>query len=540
MADDLERELNEAVEKILRCKSKKKLIVAGPGSGKTYLFKKLLEGSPGGPDDRLVLTFINNLKADLERSLGELARVNTLHGYCQSLLHKHPALRDGLSADFVCFPHMASLIKTDWEWLRNTEAPKFVELMRGLKCPDEAAAFYFKRANFYDAVDFDDSVYRTLAVLKKKGDVLPAYELVLVDEFQDFNEMEAALIDLLGERSSIAIAGDDDQALYAQLRDASWDHIRKRHGSGEYEKFNLPFCMRCPEVIVEATNDVLVTAKKLKKLGGRIEKPYRFYPPKKGEDSKRFPHIDHVNTTVQRDNANYFGKYVALAFGKIPKAELEEAAKAYEPALLVIGSNPYRRKVEEHLIAAGLLVAKADDELDKREQALAMLKTKPDSNLAWRIILEQEPAAFSKPIVTEAAEDAAPISDLLPEEFRAAVLQEAGSFEPPGSEGDEDEKVEGVTPSIKVTSFEGSKGLSAQYVMLVGVHEGELPRDSANPADLEICRFLVGLTRTKRKCSILTTSRFANDSKRPSPFLEWIRASRIEFVRVDAEFLKNQ
>jgi superfamily I DNA/RNA helicase len=533
VADQLQKELDEALDRILRSKSRKKLIVAGPGSGKTFLFKKLLETTGGGPDDRLVLTFINNLKSDLERGLGDQARVNTLHGYCQSLLHKYSLLRNGLSADFVCFPGLVSLIKTEWAWKHGSHPPKFVELMRDLKCPDDESSFYFDRADYYDAVDFDDSVYRTLKALEANPGTLPKYDLVLIDEFQDFNEMEAVLIDTLGEQNPIAIAGDDDQALYAQLRGASWDHIRKRHSDGEYEKFELPFCMRCPEVIVEAINDVLVTAKKLKKLAGRIEKPYRFYPPKKGEDSKRFPQIDHVNTTVQRDNANYFGKYAEYVFSQISQSELDEAKKAHEPALLIIGSNPYRRQVEEYLTTVGLVQAANTKEVSDRDRALLMLKTQPHSNLAWRIILDGESVAFAKPIVLKAIETGDRIIDLLPKEFRDGIIDEAMKYE---AQQDGEKDPEPETPPIKTTSFEGSKGLSAQYVMLIGVHKGELPHDSNDPTDIEICRFLVGLTRTKSKCSILTTSRFASGFKEPSPFLGWVRSSRLHAVKVDAHF----
>ena len=141
-------------------RSPKKLVVAGPGAGKTTLFRKLLDGSAGSADGRLVLTFINNLKADLEGSLGDAAGVFTLHGYCQQLLHRHEKLRRGLSADFRCYPGLASLIKQDWEYLRGSKAPLLVDLMRHLDCSAEQENFYLERANYYDAVDFDDSVYR--------------------------------------------------------------------------------------------------------------------------------------------------------------------------------------------------------------------------------------------------------------------------------------------------------------------------------------------------------------------------------------------
>src|SRR2546425_8826066 len=56
-------------------------------------------------------------------------------------------------------------------------------------------------------------------------------------------------------------------------------------------------------------------------------------------------------------------------------------------------------------------------------------------------------------------------------------------------------EVDQSKPVIKLTSFEGSKGLSAQHVFVVGVHENELPKRISDIKDLEICKFLVSLTR---------------------------------------------
>ena len=47
MTNGVEQELQEATDQILQSRSRKKLVVAGPGTGKTFLFKKLLEASPG-------------------------------------------------------------------------------------------------------------------------------------------------------------------------------------------------------------------------------------------------------------------------------------------------------------------------------------------------------------------------------------------------------------------------------------------------------------------------------------------------------------
>ena len=157
-----EAELKSAIERILSSPSRKKLVIAGPGTGKTTLFRQMLELDSGEPNRRIVLTFINNLRDDLEADLAGLAKVFTLHSYCLGLLHRDAALRAPLSSGFRCCPGLASLIAQDWEFTQKCEAPQFVGEMRRL-VKENNIPFYLARGDYYDAVDFDDTVYRVLA-----------------------------------------------------------------------------------------------------------------------------------------------------------------------------------------------------------------------------------------------------------------------------------------------------------------------------------------------------------------------------------------
>ena len=278
MMPDLEAALRSILEEIVGSDAARKIVVAGPGTGKTTLFRRLLEAGEGPRDGRLVLTFINNLRAELDEALGELARVFTFHGYCRRLLHRSPELRAGLTEGFRYYPPLPTLIESDWSAARGRPVPKLVGLMRRLE-PGAATAFSLERGDYYDAVSFDDSVFRIQRALEAHPDQIEAYETVLIDEYQDFNAVEAALLDLLATRSPIVIAGDDDQALHSLLRSSSPEFIRARYGGGAYARFALPFCMRCPEVIVRAVGDVVERARGEGRLGGRIAKPYEPYPP---------------------------------------------------------------------------------------------------------------------------------------------------------------------------------------------------------------------------------------------------------------------
>jgi len=91
-----------------------------------------------------------------------------------------------------------------------------------------------------------------------------------------------------------------------------------------------------------------------------------------------------------------------------------------------------------------------------------------------------------------------------------------------------------------VTSFEGAKGLSAQHVFIAGLHDGEIPRKPDRVQDLEICKFVVGLTRTRKKCSLIYTRHFAGQWKSPSSFISWINRRRLEPIKVDAAYWRTR
>lgn len=511
-------ELKDAIDAVISSPSRKKLVVAGPGTGKTTLFKLLLESAPGNPEGRVVLTFINILKNDLEKDLADLAQVFTLHSFCLGLLHREPALRGALSPKLRCCPGLATLIAEDWEIIQESKPPGFVAQMRSL-AEENDLQFYVDRGDYYDAVDFDDSVYRVYRGFALGHAAPSSYDLVLIDEYQDFNRLEAAIIDALSETSPILIAGDDDQALYSQLRDASWEHIRGLSKAGEYEVFTLPFCMRCTKVVVDAVADILARAQEMHRLKGRIEKPYKHFPLIKGEDSTKYPKIANVHTSVQSKTANYMGRFIVEQIKMIPLDEVEAAEKGGYPFALVIVAKPYRDQIFEHLLQEGFPIETREEfsgRLD-RIMGLQMLKEDPRSNLGWRILLHADKPKFSRDAILATSDCRTPLVDVLPAEYREKIMGEVSVFESPVDTKDaavEMEKgtpVETTRPAVRITSFEGAKGISAQHVFIAGLHNGELPRDPTSIKDLEICKFVVGLTRTRKKCYLVHTGHFGSD-----------------------------
>jgi hypothetical protein len=297
--------------------------------------------------------------------------------------------------------------------------------------------------------------------------------------------------------------------------------------------------MRCPEVIVRAVGDIVVRGQAAGRLGGRIAKPYEPYPPRKGRDSARYPRIRVIQTSVQSLKVNYFGRYIAAEIDAIPAEEIAEAHEGRFPTVLVIGPGQYLRQVRGHLEANGYqcrAAGQGEPVAVRREEGLAILHAQPDANLGWRILLETDDPHFRREALQASVANRPPLIELIPPEYRDRTFTEAAAYEEPPAAPPPGEAVDPARATIKFASFEGSNGLSAQHVCGGGLHEGDLPRRAAAVDDLEVCKMIVAITRTRKQCHLLYTRRWGNRPKRPSPFLAWIRPERREFVSVTKEY----
>jgi superfamily I DNA/RNA helicase len=272
------KEREKYVDAVLSSISNNKIVVGGPGTGKTYLFKKLLEGKKNS----LTLTFINHLVEDLSLELCGLSEVRTLHSFAHSVLSRH-------SKGIKIFPDLWKVIKEDAIILLNEEVD-FNELFHNRLDKNEYIEFYKKRRKYYKHYGYSDIIYGAVLYLEKLKDKIPNYDQIVVDEFQDFNTLEVSLIDLLSEKSPVLLAGDDDQALY-DFKSASTKHIRERHSENNpaYASFSLPHCSRCTRVIVETANDIIKNAAENGFLINRIAKNYHYFEDKvKDKESAQY------------------------------------------------------------------------------------------------------------------------------------------------------------------------------------------------------------------------------------------------------------
>jgi superfamily I DNA/RNA helicase len=576
---EISEQRTRATNTIIASTSAKKLIVAGPGTGKTFTFRRALEHCGGRG---LALTFIRNLVRDLRAALEDVADVFTFHGFCKYQLHKHPV--DGLNSGWHYYPPLLGLTAYDLALIGNPWSKD--DLTRALHTLDEAGgeiSEVLRLGSYYNAVHHTDVVYRVLRHFDRHKDEIPTFPLIVVDEYQDFSEMETTFIQLLASKSNVLIAGDDDQALYG-FKGADPRFIRELADGGEYERFVLPFCSRCTNVVVAAVNDVIRAAVENGNLDGRLHKEFECYVPDKAADSEAHPLIMHAACSVQSKKAPYVGRYIVERINAIPTEDIEESHADGYPTVLVIGPNPFLdaafETISEAFPQARLRKAEQVD-IDPLD-GYRLLAEDERSRLGWRIILACDVFDGSNRVLAEVTRDEAELVDLLPEDYRerhfalarlvARLLaaEELGVEETDRlasatgleleellrrlhlaeSRESEDDHVDVIAedpdggtepghdldePSIICTSLTGSKGLSAGYVFLVGLNDGHFPRDPAAITDQEVCQFLVGLSRTRKACHLISVRHYGSGWLTRSRFLDWI-SRRVDEITVDKAY----
>lgn len=558
MSDDLltnqEEKRSEYLQRILDSDSPKKLIVSGPGTGKTTTFKRIFELS--GSTNNLALTLIRRLRKDMEDDLGDLAEVKTFHAFCKRLLHEK---RGG----FELYPFLTEIIIEDSRFL----GLHFIDFQNRFQLLDEESPqidFYIHRGNYYNAVCFDDSVFRVLKIVQTEPEFIPSYDQIVIDEFQDFNPLEVAFINELQKSSPILIAGDDDQAVYS-MRNSSPTYLRDKFHSDEYSVFELPFCSRCPKVVVEATTNFIQSEIDRGRFRSRIDRLFIPYLEGNEEVNSRYPKI----VTAQISNIIGMTNFIKSAIESIPDEEISEANAEGDPCVLIIGKrqylNPIYKKLSDEY--SRIKYTYSSEYSYSLLEAYKILLHDPDSNLGWRIIASIELGEEELGDLLSRTQDITPIISLLPpkliERHRSILsLLEYDSlnfqqnkfleenlnndyeniichFFP--EEIEEEPEPDLSTPSILLTSFEGCKGLSACHVFIVGLNRNIVPElnDEGRISDIEVSKFVVAMTRS-RKLLYLLSNRYDYSPETgrhfESPFLKLIP----EELKISREYIKSK
>lgn len=512
---------------ILELEASKKLIVAGPGTGKTYTFKKFFNHL--GPGNYLVLSFIRKLVDDLAKDIGDAAEVKTFHAFCKRILHEVQGKVD-------IYHRLTQIIQKDSELLGYTYSD-FESKFRNLEEKAPEIDFYISRGDYYEHLCFDDSVYRLYRLLKDDESILDNYDHIIVDEYQDFNKLEVEFLKVLEKKGPILIVGDDDQAIY-EGRSSSPDFLREKYNSGDYEIFELPYCSRCPSVIVEAVNEFIIKIINGGGLCERLEKQYLPFTEENEELNDFYPKINIVTVPVIATIA----KYIDVEISKIPNPDIIESNDRNNkyPTVLIIGQKHYLSELQKILKKKYpniIYESKSSDDSNKVLDAIKILLKDDFSNLGWRIITEELQSALVLKSAVLASQKGLAILEVIPDDFLESILdileiikdvkktdrvfteiekstilsglkeysEEVINYFSP-SEKEEEIVEDPSIPTILLRTFEGSKGLSGGHVFIVGANNTSMPKINSDDtiSDIECSKFIVALTRTRKQCHIIS------------------------------------
>ncbi|HUE84036.1 MAG TPA: UvrD-helicase domain-containing protein [Pyrinomonadaceae bacterium] len=236
------------------------LILAGAGSGKTRVIAHriayLIAQKNVPPYNILAVTFTNKAAEEMRSRVQRLLRdqklssaplVSTFHSLCVRLLRQDiEKLKEGYTRTFTIYDQDDSLrlVKNcakDMGLDDKRLGPRVIQsAISSAKNRGESVEAYAARTDYNDdrrasiarvyklyeerlrannALDFDDLLIKTVRLLRNVPEVREKYnnkfQYILVDEYQDTNMLQFALISLFTEKQqNICVVGDEDQSIY--------------------------------------------------------------------------------------------------------------------------------------------------------------------------------------------------------------------------------------------------------------------------------------------------------------------------------------
>ncbi len=246
------RNLNSKQLEAVTGGNKSSLILAGAGSGKTRVLTTriawLIDTNQASPREILAVTFTNKAAQEMLFRISTMLPINvrgmwigTFHGLCNRLLRHHHS-EVGLPRSFQILDNNDQLTVIK-RVIKNEQLnidkypPKQVQYHinsakdQGLRFNDidevddlshranQIYLAYQKLCNQEGLVDFGELLLRCYELLKKNILIRKHYQArfkyLLVDEFQDTNELQYNWLQILScDSNTIFAVGDDDQSIY--------------------------------------------------------------------------------------------------------------------------------------------------------------------------------------------------------------------------------------------------------------------------------------------------------------------------------------
>jgi DNA helicase-2/ATP-dependent DNA helicase PcrA len=539
------------------------LLLAGAGSGKTRVLThraaNLIQRGLATPSQILLLTFTNKAASEMKERMSKLLKsqnntvfAGTFHSFCCRILRKDGS-SVGVVPDFVIYDSndQENLVKgiilglnlTTQEFKPSSvlyfiedcknkyiSASESINQSSGFWANTAAKIYkqYQAKLAEYQALDFNDLLVKTVDLFIKYPTILEKYQdnyrYVLVDEYQDTNQIQYLLTKLIANKyQQITAVGDASQAIYG-WRGADYRNLVSFSADFKNTKIiNLEENYRSTQVILDAANSVISK--------NNSHPVLKLFTQKKSSDlikifeaNSEIAEAEYISTKIQfiHNNLRIPYKQIAVLYRMNAQSRvLEESFIKYSIPYVLIGGLRFYDRAEIKDILSMLRYALNRSDLisaDRVEKALGKRKKISFENhlddiniktLTSLQILESLVTASGylnkydpkdeddiKKIenikeLKSVAANFPILNDLLE---NVALVQQEYSLQEKNKKKDNKE-------GVRLMTLHGSKGLEFEVVFLVGFEEGILPhsRSMAEDNDIEEERRLcyVGITRAK-------------------------------------------
>lgn len=276
------------------------LILAGAGSGKTrtitYRIAHMIENVGISPYSILAVTFTNKaakeMRERVEELVGDIAKactISTFHSFGMRLLRMY-GKEVGYNSNFTIYDtdDQKRIVKAilkgqnlSINGVKLTErdlVSMISKIKEQIKTLDEYSVMNKQIVEVYDkynrallesnAMDFSDILLNTYKLLQKPEileKVQNKYKYIMIDEYQDTNNLQYKIIDLIARKSSnLCVVGDENQSIYG-FRGANILNILNFENNYNNAKIiKLEENYRSTTTILDAANELIKNNKSSK------------------------------------------------------------------------------------------------------------------------------------------------------------------------------------------------------------------------------------------------------------------------------------
>ena len=409
--EELLSQLNENQREAVEYCNGASLVVAGAGSGKTrVLTYKIAYLIMYGvlPYRILALTFTNKAAREMKSRIGSLVDhekanqlyMGTFHSVFSRILRAE-AQHIGYNSNFTIYDEndsrslLKSIIKTlglDDKKYKPATVHNIISMAknqlitadayandkaiwdrdRNMKLPaiSQIYTVYQARCRQANAMDFDDLLVNTFRLFNDNADICNKYaerfQYILVDEYQDTNYVQVAIVKLLAaQHQRVCVVGDDYQSIYS-FRGANIDNILDfQNKFDDVRVFKLERNYRSTQKIVEAANSLMKhNARQIPKdvYSEESEGAKISYRPCYSDKEEAMVVVKEISKLKRSQLFEYDSFAILYRTNAQSRSFEDELRKALIPYKIYGGLSFYQRKEIKDIIAYFRLVANPNDE----------------------------------------------------------------------------------------------------------------------------------------------------------------------------------